>query len=98
MTKGGDASSILEQKKLAVLIVLLEVFCIIFHSIAGYYETTDLESSRYPLWQDINVMIFVGFGFLMTFLRTYQFSAVGNHFVYQQILILLDIYIYIYIL
>jgi len=34
----------------------------------------------YPLFQDVNVMIFVGFGFLMTFLKKYGFSAVGYNF------------------
>jgi ammonium transporter Rh len=32
---------------------------------------------RYPLFQDIHVMIFVGFGYLMTFLRKYGYTAVG---------------------
>ncbi|XP_072498521.1 ammonium transporter Rh type A [Notamacropus eugenii] len=31
----------------------------------------------YPLFQDIHVMIFTGFGFLMTFLKKYGFSSVG---------------------
>ncbi|CAD7082792.1 unnamed protein product [Hermetia illucens] len=31
----------------------------------------------YPHFQDIHVMIFVGFGFLMTFLRKYGYSATG---------------------
>lgn len=31
----------------------------------------------YPLFQDVHVMIFVGFGFLMTFLKKYGFSGVG---------------------
>lgn len=31
----------------------------------------------YPHFQDIHVMIFVGFGFLMTFLKKYGYSAVG---------------------
>lgn len=31
----------------------------------------------YSMYQDIHVMIFVGFGFLMTFLRRYGFGAVG---------------------
>ncbi|XP_044529238.1 ammonium transporter Rh type A [Gracilinanus agilis] len=31
----------------------------------------------YPLFQDVHVMIFTGFGFLMTFLKKYGFSSVG---------------------
>ena len=30
----------------------------------------------YPLYQDVHVMMFIGFGFLMTFLHKYGFSAV----------------------
>uniref|UniRef100_A0A8C5DPV4 Ammonium transporter AmtB-like domain-containing protein n=1 Tax=Gouania willdenowi TaxID=441366 RepID=A0A8C5DPV4_GOUWI len=35
---------------------------------------------RYPSFQDVHVMIFVGFGFLMTFLQRYSFGAVGFNF------------------
>lgn len=35
---------------------------------------------RYPSFQDVHVMIFVGFGFLMTFLKRYGFSSVGFNF------------------
>lgn len=31
-------------------------------------------------FQDVHVMIFVGFGFLMTFLQRYSFSGVGFSF------------------
>lgn len=34
----------------------------------------------YPMFQDVHVMIFIGFGFLMTFLKRYGFSAVGLNF------------------
>ena len=31
----------------------------------------------YAYFQDIHIMIFVGFGYLMTFLRRYGYGAVG---------------------
>lgn len=34
----------------------------------------------YSMFQDVHVMIFVGFGFLMTFLKRYGFSSVGMNF------------------
>ncbi|XP_063053429.1 ammonium transporter Rh type C-like 2 isoform X2 [Engraulis encrasicolus] len=45
--------------------------------------SSDVENDfyfRYPSFQDVHVMIFVGFGFLMTFLKRYSFSAVGFNF------------------
>ncbi|XP_030200593.1 ammonium transporter Rh type A [Gadus morhua] len=35
--------------------------------------------SLYPMFQDVHVMIFIGFGFLMTFLKRYGFSSVGGN-------------------
>ncbi|ESO06642.1 hypothetical protein HELRODRAFT_186399 [Helobdella robusta] len=34
----------------------------------------------YSLFQDIHIMMFIGFGFLMTFLKRYGFSSVGMNF------------------
>ncbi|XP_018620615.1 ammonium transporter Rh type C-like isoform X1 [Scleropages formosus] len=45
--------------------------------------TSNIENDfyyRYPSFQDVHVMIFVGFGFLMTFLKRYSFGAVGFNF------------------
>lgn len=60
------------------MIVLFQLFV--------HYETEQKPNSTksinvdfelYPLFQDVHVMIFVGFGFLMTFLKKYGFSSVG---------------------
>ncbi|KAG5846312.1 hypothetical protein ANANG_G00113610 [Anguilla anguilla] len=40
-------------------------------------KTEDKNLRLYPVFQDVHVMIFVGFGFLMTFLKRYSFSSVG---------------------
>ncbi|KAL0968445.1 hypothetical protein UPYG_G00266930 [Umbra pygmaea] len=46
-------------------------------------STSDVENEfyfRYPSFQDVHVMVFVGFGFLMTFVKRYSFGAVGFNF------------------
>ncbi|XP_006905327.1 ammonium transporter Rh type C [Pteropus alecto] len=46
-------------------------------------NSSDLDNEfyyRYPSFQDVHVMIFVGFGFLMTFLQRYGYSSVGFNF------------------
>lgn len=35
----------------------------------------------YPMWMDIHVMIFIGFGFLMVFLKTHSWSSIGFNYV-----------------
>lgn len=37
-------------------------------------------SQVYGMWQDVHIMIFIGFGFLMTFLQSYGFSALTLNF------------------
>ena len=39
------------------------------------------------MFQDVHVMIFVGFGFLMTFLKKYGYSSVGLNFVVSALVI-----------
>uniref|UniRef100_A0A1B6L6K1 Ammonium transporter AmtB-like domain-containing protein n=1 Tax=Graphocephala atropunctata TaxID=36148 RepID=A0A1B6L6K1_9HEMI len=41
----------------------------------------------YSMFQDVHVMIFIGFGFLMTFLRRYGFSSVGFNFLLSAVII-----------
>ncbi|XP_040608418.1 ammonium transporter Rh type B isoform X2 [Mesocricetus auratus] len=47
----------------------------------GNHSTVDNEFYfRYPSFQDVHAMVFVGFGFLMVFLQRYGFSSVGFTF------------------
>lgn len=55
--------------------------------------STALDSQRYPAFQDVNVMMLIGFGFLMTFIRSYAWSAIAwtfliNAFVTQLYILL----------
>lgn len=47
----------------------------------GNHSNADNEFYfRYPSFQDVHTMVFVGFGFLMAFLQRYGFSSVGFTF------------------
>lgn len=43
--------------------------------------------AKFSVYQDVHVMIWIGFGFLMTFLRRYGQSAVGLTFLVGAILV-----------
>jgi len=68
-----------------VLITLQIIFIILFGCFVVYdprtAESPSKDSSEaisvYPMFQDVHVMIFIGFGFLMTFLKKYGLSAVS---------------------
>ena len=45
------------------------------HSLFSIFSP--LSPSLSPVFQDVHVMIFVGFGFLMTFLRRYGFGSIS---------------------
>ncbi|KAM4772625.1 ammonium transporter Rh type A [Rhinophrynus dorsalis] len=67
---------------LQILVIILFAIFVRYdtHSHTDSHNVTGKESSfisLYPLFQDVHVMIFVGFGFLMTFLKRYGFSSVG---------------------
>ncbi|KAM6185141.1 ammonium transporter Rh type A [Rhynchocyon petersi] len=68
----------------------LELAMIILFHLFVHYESQEITPHHntststkekffelYPLFQDVHVMIFIGFGLLMTFLEKYGFSGVG---------------------
>lgn len=74
----------------AVLVVLFGLF-----TTYGSAGKLALEASAedaagaaiYPLYQDINVMMFLGFGFLMTFLRSHAWTSIGLNFLISVLVI-----------
>ncbi|XP_038655871.1 ammonium transporter Rh type A-like [Scyliorhinus canicula] len=76
--------------KFPILAITLEAVIIILYALFITYDDganakfalnstipEDTFYKIYPSFQDVHVMIFVGFGFLMTFLKKYGFSSVG---------------------
>ncbi|XP_023695180.1 ammonium transporter Rh type A [Paramormyrops kingsleyae] len=77
--------------KFPILAIALEILIIILYALFVVYDdgspehghssssnhTEQNNVSLYPMFQDVHVMIFIGFGFLMTFLKRYSFSSVG---------------------
>jgi len=76
-----------EQKMQVHHIVALFVFEIFSMVAYGVWTDYDFQASAgqigtyYGLFQDVHVMIFIGFGFLMTFMKRYGFSSVVYNFV-----------------
>lgn len=55
-------------------------------------KATELSyQTGYPFYQDVNVMMLIGFGFLMTFVKTHQWSALSYTFFINAIVVQLYI-------
>jgi hypothetical protein len=79
------ASGLAKLLPLNDVFVALGLFCevmvIVLHCIFSDYTPIDVsDAARYPFYQDVNVMMFIGFGYLMTFLRKYGYTSVGITF------------------
>ena len=71
-------------REFGYMMLILELILIIFFWVFVRDEHNDpadlLWTQRYPAFQDVNVMILIGFGFLMTFIRSYAWSAISYTF------------------
>lgn len=74
-----------------ITIFIVEGLSILFYGIFTEYSPEgniladsslkkDFIYTVYDLFQDIHVMMFIGFGFLMTFLKKFWFSSLGMNF------------------
>lgn len=76
--------------KFSIATILFQIILIILFATLVEYDPRNsgpiedpLQRSakqQYPMFQDVHAMIFVGFGFLMTFLKKYGYSSVGYNF------------------
>ncbi len=61
-------------------LIISYIFC------TKYIDTAEATSNAggmdfyYPVYQDVHVMIFIGFGFLMTYMHSCSFNAIGLNF------------------
>jgi len=79
-----------QEQSFALSLGIFQAICLIFFAVhfdtatfksAQASDSPDRSRSYYSMYMDVHVMIFVGFGFLMTYLRKYSLSAVSLNFV-----------------
>lgn len=88
------------SRKFGITILVIEVIMMVLygtctdyalHSNANTDYKKDTVLNMYGKFQDVHVMIFMGFGFLMTFLKKYGFSSVAFNFLISAIVIQVSI-------
>ncbi|XP_078483673.1 rh type B glycoprotein [Ciona intestinalis] len=77
-------------KATALLLVAQAIFLVLFGLFVDYdvaagprnnsLSTHTTLAHYYPIYQDVHVMMLIGFGFLMTFLKRHGFGSVGFNF------------------
>uniref|UniRef100_H2Z567 Ammonium transporter AmtB-like domain-containing protein n=1 Tax=Ciona savignyi TaxID=51511 RepID=H2Z567_CIOSA len=77
-------------KATALLLVAQAIFLVLFGLFVDYDVSAGPRNSSlsthstlahyYPMYQDVHVMMVIGFGFLMTFLKRHGFGSVGFNF------------------
>jgi ammonium transporter Rh len=71
------------RKIFGFLLLFVEIAIIIFYGIFVRTEVHNADSNNtnyYPMFQDVNVMMLIGFGFLMTFIKHHSWSALTYTF------------------
>lgn len=73
----------------AIMLFAIELFFMFMFGFYVKYQTSDMTSgyleSYYPWWQDIHVMMLIGYGFTISFTRNRPWSTIGLTFVINAI-------------
>jgi ammonium transporter Rh len=59
------------------IFIATQVIIIVFFFVGTKYSHTDFDVREYIAYRDVMAMLLLGFGYLMTFLKTYGLGAVG---------------------
>ena len=82
------------RKAFAVCLLITEVIIVVFYGIfvrVKAHDIADNNQTYYPMYQDVNVMMLVGFGFLMTFIKRHSWSALSYTFFINAVVVQLYI-------
>lgn len=77
-----------------ITFIICEAICICFYGLFCQFDQWDYQQTsatdeptaqqiawtRYPYFQDVHIMIFVGFGFLMVFLKNNSWCSIGFNY------------------
>ncbi|KHJ85194.1 ammonium transporter [Oesophagostomum dentatum] len=79
-------ASAFQKHQFTIILAISQVIFMILFGLFAKYDVNAMPNGSedsvpmatlYPMFQDTHVMIFIGFGFLMTFLKRYGFSAIS---------------------
>ena len=82
------------RKIFGFLLLAVQVAIIIFYGIFVRTEVHNVDTKNtdyYPMYQDVNVMMLIGFGFLMNFIKNHEWSALSYTFFINAVIVQLYI-------
>jgi len=73
----SDAASSMSGPVGMVIAAVQVIFAVFLASLFSYADVDEYTTEKYIIFRDIMVMLLLGFGYLMTFLKLYGLGAVG---------------------
>lgn len=86
----GENSTRTQRHRFAIVLAIIEIAVCIFYGIFMKVEAHndgELNQNYYPMYQDVNVMMLIGFGFLMTFIKSYTWSTLAYTFFLNAVIV-----------
>mmetsp|Transcript_7531 Transcript_7531/g.22027 ORF Transcript_7531/g.22027 Transcript_7531/m.22027 type:complete len:199 (+) Transcript_7531:47-643(+) len=70
-----------DMKPFSAMLAVVGIILVVFFALFVDYADTPDDADNYQLFIHVCIMIFVGFGFLMTFLKRYSLAAVCLNYI-----------------